>query len=678
MQKNITEDFYIVCFVLRKMRRILFLIVLVCIIPIASASWWTASEEVEVSFDISSQIEVVPTQEDYSLSYISADLSFVPQERSYQDVVQFETAPQAEVNDTHVKFRWDEPSEGDIDFSLQTKVTRTHSVVPIKEKIVFPIVAAIPDDVAKYLEPSETIDSDDERIARLASWIVEGEDDLYMAVFKIADWTNENIDYNLSTLTAEVSQPASWVLENRRGVCDELTSLFIAMLRSVGVPARFVSGIAFTNSDLFPEEWGPHGWAEVYFPDVGWVPYDVTYGEIGYVDPTHITFKESVDGAEPSTQYRWLSRHVDLEVDELSVDTTLEHFSGDFDYGILVSLDTISENIDFGSHIVISGSVENKFDYYVSAQLHLSTPEEIEIIGSREKNVALGPREKREVYFLGRVSDDLSSRYQYTMPLVLNTYQNVNATSTFVVKDGGVFMDEQEARAFVEGKEDETRKVYSRSLGMRCEVSSTAFYSYENETVWCGLKNGGNVYLENIEVCLRSECTDVDLGITHQEDVSFLLPKDVGQNSVVVTAKSEDVSKAETITYEVFDEPHFELQDISIPEEVRFNDAFKLSFMIKKLSRSDGFNASVAISQNDRDNVVTLDRLSSDQPMFIELSGKGLKEGRNTYDIEVTYFDGNGHSYTASDFVHVELVDVSFFQKVEIWLNGVERWLAGL
>ena len=64
------------------------------------------------------------------------------------------------------------------------------------------------------------------------------------------------------------------------------------MLRAVGVPAKFVSGVAYTDSPLFTERWGGHGWAEVYFPEIGWVAFDPTFGEFGWIDVGHIKNEE--------------------------------------------------------------------------------------------------------------------------------------------------------------------------------------------------------------------------------------------------------------------------------------------------------------------------------------------------------------------------------------------------
>lgn len=79
---------------------------------------------------------------------------------------------------------------------------------------------------------------------------MKGESDYYKVVYELSDWTKTNIDYDLNTITAKAVKKSSWVLENRQGVCDELTNLFISMLRSVGIPARFVTGMVYTNIDV--------------------------------------------------------------------------------------------------------------------------------------------------------------------------------------------------------------------------------------------------------------------------------------------------------------------------------------------------------------------------------------------------------------------------------------------
>ena len=68
----------------------------------------------------------------------------------------------------------------------------------------------------------------------------------------------------------------------------------VVMLRSVGVPARWVKGFApgtaGTSDDdglqeVMVRNQDAHSWVEVYFPSMGWVPFEPTPGFSGYFRP---------------------------------------------------------------------------------------------------------------------------------------------------------------------------------------------------------------------------------------------------------------------------------------------------------------------------------------------------------------------------------------------------------
>jgi transglutaminase-like putative cysteine protease len=63
----------------------------------------------------------------------------------------------------------------------------------------------------------------------------------------------------------------------KRGVCQDYAHIFIASARSVGVPARFVSGHFFRSDGGVHQEAG-HAWAEAFVPDLGWVGFDPANG----------------------------------------------------------------------------------------------------------------------------------------------------------------------------------------------------------------------------------------------------------------------------------------------------------------------------------------------------------------------------------------------------------------
>jgi transglutaminase-like putative cysteine protease len=88
---------------------------------------------------------------------------------------------------------------------------------------------------------------------------------------------------NVSTTTAEV-------LERRQGVCQDFAHLAVAVLRSAGVPARYVSGYLETRPPAGrPRLQGAdasHAWASAYVPDRGWVDLDPTNRKL--VDDSYV------------------------------------------------------------------------------------------------------------------------------------------------------------------------------------------------------------------------------------------------------------------------------------------------------------------------------------------------------------------------------------------------------
>ncbi len=77
---------------------------------------------------------------------------------------------------------------------------------------------------------------------------------------------------------------AQFLFDTHRGYCDNFASAAAVMLRTLGVPGRFVTGFAVgAQNEVAPEtyvvsEADAHAWIEVYFPRFGWIPFDATPG----------------------------------------------------------------------------------------------------------------------------------------------------------------------------------------------------------------------------------------------------------------------------------------------------------------------------------------------------------------------------------------------------------------
>ncbi len=86
--------------------------------------------------------------------------------------------------------------------------------------------------------------------------------------------------YEEMTFDADPTHAATTAAEAfaiRRGVCQDFAHIFIAAARSLGVPARYVSGYFFRSDGVNDQNAG-HAWAEAYVADLGWVAFDPANG----------------------------------------------------------------------------------------------------------------------------------------------------------------------------------------------------------------------------------------------------------------------------------------------------------------------------------------------------------------------------------------------------------------
>tara|TARA_Y100000310_G_scaffold263158_1_gene273198 strand:- start:1326 stop:3320 length:1995 start_codon:yes stop_codon:yes gene_type:complete len=663
------------------MKKVVILLIVFSLLPTLAYAqeddWFFNSQNLIIDIDVSSEAKISPTKSDFSVKYINVNLSHYPYEDFGQEVIDLEIKPDADVENNAMQFSWQDP-KNKINFGYKTKIKTNSNIVQIKEKIKFPILD-LEEELRQYTRPSEIINSDDEDVIGFASEIAEGEDDLYVVVHKIAEWTKTNIEYDLSTLTADVSQKASWVLDNRQGVCDELTSLFIAMLRSLGIPGKFVSGISYTESELFPENWGSHGWAEIYFPDYGWVPYDVTYGQFGYIDPTHVKLKESVDSNDPSVQYRWVARNIDLETEKLDIDASLGEVIGKTKNPVNIDVKVLRQDIGFGSYNFVEAILENTEDYYLSSEIYISRPKEVKIIGESFMNVLLKPNEKKSVFWIVKLKDDLEKNFVYTFPITVGTVKGSKASANFKSKRGDIDYSLAEINSILQQREEEEEKIYSRDVEITCGIDNKAFYAYETTSVECKIKNIGNTNLKNLNVCFESDCEKTDLGIVKEKSFNYTVEKSVtGQQESILSVKNADVSKAEYIDYNVLDKPEIKINEIENPADVEYNDNFKISFLLSKESNSIPNNVEITLFQNNFEKTWNVKELSEDRKLIVNLAGKNLKKGINEFNIVVKYEDGNGKKYETNETLFVELINVKLFQNVFLVFNQFVLFLGSL
>ncbi|MBI2574292.1 transglutaminase domain-containing protein [Candidatus Woesearchaeota archaeon] len=615
-----------------------------------------------IGVNLSAQIKLDAASPGFSVEYVNANVSFVPSDTESQKVLSMGTSPEAETGNGVMQFSWQSPQPGELAAMMNMTVEVKPWQPKVREKVAFPIRELDP-ALLPYTTPSENIDSDNPDIVRLASQLAEGEDDLYMVAFRAANWTQQNIEYNLSTLTADVSQKASWVLKNRQGVCDELTNLFIAMMRSLGLPARFVSGVAYTDSPLFPDNWGPHGWAEVYFPGYGWVPFDTTYGEFGYIDAGHVKASDSVDSSQAvELSASAYGRGFSIRTDEINIKPGIISSDGVVKPQTDMSASVAEDEVGFGSYNLVKLSLRNLKDYYVAVEVIAGKTKGLDIDGP-VRHVLLRPGEEKIEYFYIKVDDELDKRFIYTFPIGFYATRNATSFTSFSAGTRAEVFNKGYFDRLVVRKEES--KETASSLIFSCSPDKKQYYTYETANISCYAKNSGNKFISGLSACLVG-CDVFDLGISQSKNSSFTYGfSKTGSQSIIIAASGEDVSGSALLKLNVLDVPEVEISGISYPASVSYNEAFNVSFVAEKKSVSVPVKVAAAAGSERLD----AEALNKSSTFVFSFTGRELKEGLNKMQINVKYGDLNGRAYEKSTEISITLKKLTLWQRIQLLLR---------
>jgi transglutaminase-like putative cysteine protease len=129
-----------------------------------------------------------------------------------------------------------------------------------------------PADYRKYLAPTSLGPIDGE-VRKLAKKIVAGKKGVLEKAKAIYDWTCESMYRDPDTRGCGKGDVCA-LLHKPGGKCTDISSVYIALCRAAGVPAREVFGIRLGKKPTQDITTWQHCWAEVFLPGTGWVPVD--------------------------------------------------------------------------------------------------------------------------------------------------------------------------------------------------------------------------------------------------------------------------------------------------------------------------------------------------------------------------------------------------------------------
>lgn len=135
------------------------------------------------------------------------------------------------------------------------------------------------DELRRLLEVPAKFDP---RIMRLAQSAAGTENNPGLQARRLVDFLQRNYGYTLELPPVEQADPiANFLFERKQGHCEYFASSLALMLRSIGIPARVVTG--FQGGTLNPlNGWytvrasDAHSWVEAFVPGNGWTAFDAT------------------------------------------------------------------------------------------------------------------------------------------------------------------------------------------------------------------------------------------------------------------------------------------------------------------------------------------------------------------------------------------------------------------
>jgi transglutaminase-like putative cysteine protease len=158
--------------------------------------------------------------------------------------------------------------------------TVTSRTVPVTEQKLRDSSGLVPSEIADVYAQTPGTTS---RVIDLARTVTAGRTNTFDRVKALENWLGDNTRYSLDAPLSphNVDVVDDFLFRSRLGWCEQIASSLVVMARSIGIPARLVTGFVPDSRDALTgrfvvRERDAHAWAEIYFPGIGWQGFDPT------------------------------------------------------------------------------------------------------------------------------------------------------------------------------------------------------------------------------------------------------------------------------------------------------------------------------------------------------------------------------------------------------------------
>lgn len=159
---------------------------------------------------------------------------------------------------------------------------RDGDVLEVRDPRDTPLLSAAPSGLDAFLRPEAFLESDAPEIRAEAERAIAGAASAAASAERLVRHVHALLDKRPT-----ISLPSALeVLRTRVGDCNEHTALYVAMARSIGLPARIATGLVQQRGAFYY-----HAWAEVFVADAAgrgrWLAVDPTLNQYP-ADATHV------------------------------------------------------------------------------------------------------------------------------------------------------------------------------------------------------------------------------------------------------------------------------------------------------------------------------------------------------------------------------------------------------
>lgn len=153
-------------------------------------------------------------------------------------------------------------------------------------------------------------------VSAALSQITQDRPSAFARAIALQDWFRNEFTYDQNVDYRDAEDPLVSFLSQRRGFCQQFSSAFALMARSIGLPSRVAVGFTPGDPVAVPANEAvdgvadveyvvrgrhAHAWPEIYFEGVGWVPFEPTPGR-GDPQATEYTGVEAAQAQAPPLQ----------------------------------------------------------------------------------------------------------------------------------------------------------------------------------------------------------------------------------------------------------------------------------------------------------------------------------------------------------------------------------------